>query len=283
MELKYINPPFCYTGSKFKLLPQLLPLFDYSKSNFIDMFAGGGAVFANILDEYDTIYVNDILHDLIEIHKGLAWDGVKFIDNVKSYCVSKDDQVAYVNLRAVYNKEHKPEQLMALGLCSQNNFFRFNKKGEFNQTWGKRSFNAATQKKLDVFLPHVDRYKSKLRFWSMAFRQFYLYCHDSGVVGNGMFYLDPPYNSKFQGAANYNAFWGDEDDEQLYKMCLDINDDGNSFALSNVWSKDVSFNAPVVNLLLTKGFQMVKLEGDYKKVARKKDKEQMTEVVIKNY
>ncbi len=37
-----INTPFNYTGSKYKILNQILPLFDYQKEYFIDLFCGGG-------------------------------------------------------------------------------------------------------------------------------------------------------------------------------------------------------------------------------------------------
>ena len=40
--MNYIEPPLNYTGSKFKLLEQLIPMFDYSKSYFVDIFTGGG-------------------------------------------------------------------------------------------------------------------------------------------------------------------------------------------------------------------------------------------------
>lgn len=36
----YIDSVMNYTGSKYKLLDQILPNFDYSKRYFIDMFAG---------------------------------------------------------------------------------------------------------------------------------------------------------------------------------------------------------------------------------------------------
>ena len=32
----YIETPFNYTGSKHRILDQILPLFDYSKRNFVD-------------------------------------------------------------------------------------------------------------------------------------------------------------------------------------------------------------------------------------------------------
>jgi site-specific DNA-adenine methylase len=69
--MNYIETPFNYTGSKYKLLSQLLPNFDYSKKYFIDVFAGGGAVYTNILDKYEKVIVNDIINDLVGIHKEL--------------------------------------------------------------------------------------------------------------------------------------------------------------------------------------------------------------------
>ena len=52
MEL--IETPFNYTGSKFKLLKQLIPEFDYTKPYFIDLFCGGGSIYTNVLDELHT-------------------------------------------------------------------------------------------------------------------------------------------------------------------------------------------------------------------------------------
>jgi site-specific DNA-adenine methylase len=44
-----IETPMNYTGSKFKLLEQLLPEFDYTKPYFIDLFTGGGSVYTNMI------------------------------------------------------------------------------------------------------------------------------------------------------------------------------------------------------------------------------------------
>ena len=37
-----------YTGGKYKLLPQLLPLFPQDINTFVDLFTGGGNVAINI-------------------------------------------------------------------------------------------------------------------------------------------------------------------------------------------------------------------------------------------
>ena len=50
-----IETPFNYTGSKFKLLEQILPEFDYNKPYFIDLFMGGGSVYTNVVDKYEKL------------------------------------------------------------------------------------------------------------------------------------------------------------------------------------------------------------------------------------
>lgn len=48
----YIDSVFNFTGSKFKILDQIIPLFDKDKEIFVDLFAGGGSVYINVLDYY---------------------------------------------------------------------------------------------------------------------------------------------------------------------------------------------------------------------------------------
>ena len=66
-----IETPYNYTGSKFKLLEQILPQFDYTKPYFVDLFMGGGSVYTNVVDKYEKILANDIIGDLVGIHREL--------------------------------------------------------------------------------------------------------------------------------------------------------------------------------------------------------------------
>ncbi len=68
---QYIEGVMNYTGSKYKMLSQLLPEFDYTKKYFFDVFTGGGSIYINVADKYEKIYINDIITDLIDIHKNL--------------------------------------------------------------------------------------------------------------------------------------------------------------------------------------------------------------------
>jgi site-specific DNA-adenine methylase len=85
-----IETPFNYTGSKYKLLDQILPHFNYNKSNFVDVFCGGGSVYTNVLDKYEKIIINDIISDLIGIHCGLMVDD-NIIELTKGLCPGKEN------------------------------------------------------------------------------------------------------------------------------------------------------------------------------------------------
>ena len=126
--MEYINTPLNYTGSKFKLLEQILPKLDYTKNYFVDLFAGGGSIYTNVVEKYDKILVNDIISDLIGIHKNLTNNNIEFIETVKLLAPNKENQEEYLELRKSYNLEKTPEKLYALMLSCTNNMMRFNKK-----------------------------------------------------------------------------------------------------------------------------------------------------------
>lgn len=140
----YINSALNFTGSKFKLLPQLLPQMDYTKKYFVDLFCGSFVVGSNVVDKFEKVLANDIISDLVRIHYSIINNYEKFINDVKSLVVTKDDQEGFNTLRASYNTNSSPEKLYALLLCSTNNMLRFNQIFKYNQTFGRRTFNSST-------------------------------------------------------------------------------------------------------------------------------------------
>lgn len=111
---KYIDGVMNYTGSKFKLLEQILPEFDYTKPYFIDVFAGGGSVYTNILDKYEKVIANDIIGDLIGIHNSLL-ESDDIIEVTKSLCPGKSNPEKFGALRSDYNDNPTP----AIDICTQ--------------------------------------------------------------------------------------------------------------------------------------------------------------------
>jgi DNA adenine methylase Dam len=279
-----INTPFNYSGNKFKLLPQLLPLFDYSKPLFVDVFCGGGSVYTNVVDKYSKVLINDIISDLIGIHKKLINEPEKIINEVKALATCKDSQEKYSELRNSYNDDKTPEKLFALILSCTNNFLRFNSNGLMNQTWGKRGWNSSTEQKVEAFVEHISKYKDKIYFSSINF-------NDIPINSNSFYYLDPPYgfcsdeNKKITNEqiseAGYNQIWKQKDEINLYNYIRQINQKGGTFLLSGLLYHD-NKSSWIMNKLIDDGFKFEELIFDYNKVSKKGNKSSQ-EIIIKNF
>jgi DNA adenine methylase Dam len=268
--MNYIETPFNYTGSKFKLLEQLLPEFDTTKSTFVDVFTGGGSVYTNVLDRYEKVIVNDIITDLIGIHKGLLYSD-DIVNKTKSLCPGKDNPVGYGTLRDNYNDNPSPEGLWALMLSCTNNMMRFSQKFRFNQTFGKRGFSDSTQKKVNNFTEHIRKFKDNLIYLSTQFENI-------DIQSDMMIYLDPPYSNT---SAGYNAYWKKDDDENLYKYIKNIDKIGASFMLSGVLEHDGK-PCKLLERLILDGYRVIELDFNYNKVSRK-GKKDTKEIIIVNY
>lgn len=267
----YIDSVMNYTGSKYKLLEQLLPNFDYTKPYFIDMFTGGGSIYLNILDKYEKIIVNDIISDLIGIHEGLILSN-EIIEETKMLCPSKEDKLKFNELRNSYNENPSPSKLWALMLSSTNNMMRFNKKFKYNQTYGSRGWNENTSKKVLLLTEHVRPYINKIKFSSKNFNDIKV------TTDKVMVYCDPPYSNT---EAGYNAYWEKDDDKKLYNYLLDINEKGSSFMISGSLSHNGNTCKLLEDLILY-GFKYKDLEYNYNKVSRNGNKK-TKEIIIMNY
>jgi DNA adenine methylase Dam len=279
----FVETPFNFTGSKFKLLEQLLPEFDYTKKNFIDVFCGGGSVYSNVVDKYNKVLVNDIISDLIGIHKGIL-EGDDIINKTKELSPQKGEKDKFLQLRESYNLDKSAEKLWALMLSSTNNMMRFNQKFEYNQTFGERGWNINTDKKVDVFKNHIRQYKDRLKFISNHFSEL-------PKRDDVFYYMDPPYGrvkeksgeiGKSQiSEAGYNAFWKLEDDKKLYDFIHEVNSLGATFVVSGVLSHSGK-TCWMLDKLIGEGFNYKVMEFDYNKVSRSGDKE-TKEIIIKNF
>ncbi len=281
--MNYIETPFNYTGSKFKMLSQILPEMDYKKNTFVDAFCGGGSVYTNVVDKYQKVIANDIIKDLVGIHKELV-DSDDIVTRTKFLCPGKKNPEGYAELRNSYNENPTPDKLWALMLSSTNNMVRFNQKFKYNQTYGDRGFSDATQKKVDNFTKHIREYKDNLVYLSTQFDEIEI---DSDM----MIYCDPPYGrikeedgslgKKQISEAGYNAFWLKEDDIKLYNFLINADKVGASFMVSGVLHHDGK-TCWMLDKLISDGFRYKVIEYDYNKVSRKGDKE-TREIIITNY
>lgn len=259
----FVNSPFNYTGNKYKLLDQLLPEFDFTKKKFIDLFCGSFVVSANVLDKFDEI-----------------------IEDTKSVCPNKDSEEGYSILRESFNREKTPEKLWALMLSCTNNMLRFNQKIEFNQTWGKRTWNSSTDEKVENWKTHIRKHKDKI---SLVYGNF----NDLKIDNENSFvYADPPYSyirnidgsmgNKQISEAGYNAFWKKQDDINLLNYLIKHDEMGGTFAISGV-IKHKGSECWILNELVDRGFNYKELNFNYNKVSRKDSNEDTIEIIVKNF
>lgn len=69
MNNSYVKSPLNYIGGKYRILPQIIPLFPKNINCFVDMFAGGSNVGINVSAKKHIL--NDNLIYLIDLYRKL--------------------------------------------------------------------------------------------------------------------------------------------------------------------------------------------------------------------
>lgn len=252
-----IQSPLNYTGGKFKLLPQILPLFPNNINTFVDLFCGGCNVGINV--ESKSVIYNDLDENLLYLYntfKNLDKRSVfewiyGIIDEYELSLVSKNgynyykcesskglgsyNKEKFLKLRTDFNEKKKRGNydyyyyvmLYVIIVYAFNNQIRFNSNGEFNLPVGKRDFNKKMQQKLSDFIDKIKEQDCK--FTCLDFREF-----DVEILENDDFvYVDPPY---LITCATYNeqGGWSETDERDLLTFLNKLHEKKLRFALSNV-------------------------------------------------
>ncbi len=294
-----------YTGGKYKLLSQILPLFPKDADQVVDLFCGGCNVGINVdcnkvLFNDSNEYLMGLLDTFRRLTKEEIFDWIyKSIDKYGLSLVSKNgydfyncesskglgeyNKAGYNKLRGDFNKKASKDNeyylmLYLLIVYSFNNQLRFNRKGEFNLPVGKRDFNSKMQGKLEAF---IDRVKSgDYRFTTDDFRNVSM----EGYTDKSFFYADPPY---LITCATYNeqAGWTENDEKDLLNYLEELDKKGIRFALSNVLESKGKKNAILSEWInQNKKFKAIPLNYDYTNSNYHTKKDGITkEVLVVNY
>lgn len=277
-----IKSPMNYTGGKFKLLNQIIPLFPERINRFIDLFCGGCSVGLNV--NANKIIFNDSLTQLIELYKKWQKDGSEktneYIENrIKEFSLSKTNSEGYIHLRSLYNTEKDIRDLFVLIAHSFNNQIRFNSKGEFNMPFGKNrsDYNNRMKSNLIEFINEIS--KEKYLFTNFSFDKVNL----DKLSENDFIYCDPPYLITLATYSEKDG-WNEKQENKLYSLLDEVNKRGIKFALSNVLE-----NKGKENLILkewSKKYNVHHLNMTYGNCsyhAKDKTKNTTDEVLITNY
>lgn len=267
-----IKSPTNYTGAKDKLMPQLLEFFPNDIGTFYDVFCGGLSVSINC--NYENIIANDIIKPLIQFYQNLkdSQSLQEEIDLIKSHSIDKLSKEDFLKKRKEFNITKNPYTFFALMSSCTNNMMRFNKKFEFNQSFGKRTINDSTISKLFSF---GEKLKEKnIRFESLSFDELF---EKIPPNKNDFVYLDPPY---LITEAGYNSYWSKELELKLFEVIDKLDSQNIRFALSGV-SKHKGVAYPYMDRLSK--YNVIDIKHDYQKVARKKDLGETQEILVINY
>lgn len=226
-----VKSPLNYVGGKFKLLPQILPLFPDDINLFVDLFAGGCNVGVNI--KANKIICNDaekavinLMNDWKNISSEEALNILK--TTINKYQLSKTNEEGFKAIRSDYNKGNQTWDMFYAMLTNAFNYhIRFNKKGEYNMPFGRNtsSFNPSLEKK---FIKFIDKLNSiDISFVNKDFRKINI----DNLNENDFVYCDPPY---LITCASYNKYWNETNERDLLQLLDNLNKKGIRFALSNV-------------------------------------------------
>ncbi|WP_233611073.1 Dam family site-specific DNA-(adenine-N6)-methyltransferase [Lactococcus sp. S64] len=314
MKNPFLKSALNYTGGKYRLLPQLFPLFPEANKfeRFIDLFAGGGVVSVNMareyrLENYDIgkdIVVNDIEPHVISLLNYLSKENIdnileKIYFYIGKYGLSDTEKYGYepyllTDKRDVsaFNKEKykilRDDYNMSVSedidilfylliVFGFNNQVRFNSKGQFNLPVGKRDFNSQMKSKLISFQEVLS--SNNFDFRNQDFRNII------DVSKDDFIYADPPYRIT-TAAYNERGGWTTQDDLDLFDYLDKIDSIGAKFALSNVVVHKGKINNELVEWSKKYGkFSKIPLKFDYNNsnYQSKAKHSETIEVLIKNY
>ncbi|MBQ9254174.1 MAG: Dam family site-specific DNA-(adenine-N6)-methyltransferase [Bacteroidales bacterium] len=261
----YICSPMNYIGGKYKILPQIMPLFPQKINNFVDLFCGGCNVGINV--KAKNIIFNDNLNYLISLYQkfqNTETDNIlNYIDKrISDLKLSLTNNDGYLTLRKQYNEHREPLDLFLLTAYSFNHQIRFNNKHEFNNPFGKeRSFyNTRMKNNLINFL---DNLHNKSVFFSCNnFDKF-----DFNFLSEDDFvYCDPPYlitTGTYNDGKRGFTGWNKEQEYKLLELLDFLDSKKVKFALSNVLTHKGKENTILKHWIEKNNYHVKHLEKDY--------------------
>ncbi|MGX3044996.1 DNA adenine methylase [Helicobacter sp. T3_23-1056] len=300
---RFIKSPLNYIGGKYRLLPQILPLFPKQVDSFVDLFCGGLNVAINVESSQNSplwhknqiyarqIICNDNLVYLIELYEFLRSYNVDFsLQNLEqiiaTYHLNSINTQGYNALRDDYNKNKTPLKLLALIAHAFNHQIRFNNAHKFNTPFGKNrsTFNATMRQNLICFI-HALQSKN-FAFYALDFREFLSQIH---LTKKSFLYADPPYlitQGTYNDGKRGFSGWSENLEIALLESLANLHKKGIRFALSNVLSHKGNQNKILQDWVSKNNFFTTHLEAHYTNAnyqTKHKDKSKTKEVLITNY
>lgn len=284
----FIKSPLNYIGGKYKILPQIFPLFPKDVDCFVDLFAGGANVGINsnakrIVLNDNLVYLVDMYKTLTKMSERAVLDHIQAI--VDEYDLSLTNTDGYNRFRDHYNATRNPLDLLILTFFSFNHQIRFNNRHQFNTPFGKNRsrYNENIKKNLIRFLDAL--HSKNVEFQKLEFDKF----NFSGLTAKDFVYCDPPYlitvGSYNDGKRGFTG-WGEQQEKQLLAILDKLNRGNIRFALSNVLTHKGVDNRLLLDWVSKNGYTVHEVDNDFTNSnyhTSVHTKDSTREVLITNY
>ena len=286
--------PIFYMGNKKKLINKgLIELFPENISMFVDLFAGSGVISMNT--EASEYIINDIDTNLISLYDMFKFtEADTIIEHIESrieeYGLAKERtkrnefkdkekieryKKAYMSLRSDYNKNKTVLDFYTLMFYSFSQQFRFNNKGEFNMPCGNDCFS---DKNKEYIRNGRDFFKNdNVIITNNDFRKLKI----SKLDNDSFVYLDPPYLDT-TATYNENEGWTIKDEQDLYNICEELDNNGIKFGMSNVFTNKGKTNDKLIEWCHKNNWNIYTFDK-FTYMACGKGNSNAKEVFIKNY
>lgn len=295
MSKEVIISPIFYMGNKKKLIKKgLVELFPKEINKFIEPFAGSSVVSINTkANEY---IINDKDKNLFELYSLFKnYDSSNIIlhieNRINEYGLARErtkrneykdkDKIdeykrAYMKLRGYFNNTRKVLDFYTLMFYSFSQQFRFNNKGEFNMPCGNDCFS---DKNKGYIVNGVNFFNSnKVHINNLSFDEL---LKDIDLNENDFIYLDPPYLNT-TATYNENGGWTIGDEDNLYKVCEDLDSKNIKWAMSNVFENKGELNQKLIDWCSSRGYNVYTFDK-FTYMACGKGNSNAKEVLITNY
>ena len=279
MTNEFLKAPMNYTGNKFKLLSQIIPLFPNNINTFVDLFCGSSTVSLNV--NANNIICKYLITNLQLSDKSIVLKEIETIIN--EFDLYNYENSGYYLLRGRYNKYKHPLDLYVLSCFSFNFQIRFNKRGEFNTPSGKSrsSYTSVLAGNLGKFIDKIKN--TNITYMNNDFRSFGI----SLLGENDCVYCDPPYlisNAVYNEKNRLGNGYGETEEIELLNLLDKLNSMGVRFALSNVLYHKGLENTLLINW--SKKYNGHYLDKNYSTCnyqLKGRDKAKTVEVLVTNY
>lgn len=271
-------PPLKCQGIKTKLVEWIKDHAILEKEGaWIEPFMGSGAVGFNIRPNRAVFAdVNPhIINFYNAVKQGRITAGIakEFLEKEGALLRSKGED-HYYEVRARFNKDGDPLDLLFLNRACFNGVMRFNKKSEYNVPFGHKPERFAKA--------YITKIANQIKYVTQTLSQYdwQFVCADfrktiSSAAKDDFIYCDPPYAGRH---VDYYNSWADKEEQELYDLLATT---PAKFILSTWHSNRYRANPAIERYAYR--FTILTREHFYHVGALEKNRNPMLEAIVLNY